>query len=176
MLTWTKTLSVLSVAEAWKRVLFRTPPSLEALSRAPGIKDRWSGAFGWESRPSAGCITRSAPIAALSAAFWNLTPVSMISSRRLVLRRLRLSRRNHFSVNFYTHHDAVSSWMTRHSYKARPGTKPPYEWPTIRPERVWPLPTSPYLGSVVADTPVVCRQTVHLNRSEALMRQNLDVN
>src|SRR5580700_3561520 len=117
MLTWTKTLSVLSVAEAWKRVLFRTPPSLEALSRAPGIKDRWSGAFGWESRPSAGCITRSAPIAALSAAFWNLTPVSMISSRRLVLRRLRLSRRNHFSVNFYTHHDVVSSWMTRHFHE-----------------------------------------------------------
>lgn len=39
----------------------------------------------------------------------------MISSKYLVSRRLRLSRRNRFGVNFYTHHDAVSSWMTRHS-------------------------------------------------------------
>src|ERR1700722_14425469 len=84
MLTWTKTLSVLSLAEAWKRVLFGTPSLVEALCRAPGIKDRWSGAFGWESRPSAGCITRSALIAAVSAAFWSLTPMSMISSRQLV--------------------------------------------------------------------------------------------
>jgi hypothetical protein len=41
--------------------------------------------------------------------------MSMISSRQLVLRRLRLSRRNRFSVNFYTDRDAVSSWMTRYS-------------------------------------------------------------
>jgi hypothetical protein len=45
--------------------------------------------------------------------------MSMISSRQLVLHRLRLSRRNRFSVNFYTDRDAVSSWMTRYPETVR---------------------------------------------------------
>jgi hypothetical protein len=58
--------------------------------------------------------------------------MSMISSRQLVLRRLRLSRRNRFSVNFYTDRDAVSSWMTRYSETVRrPLELPisPVNWP-----------------------------------------------